>query len=196
LKSATNGAFPVDGILGYEFFASAEVRFDFERMQLTIARPGSLPLVGEPFSLDTDRQYPELDAKIDGKVTRVVIDTGDANELLVFGSFLREYPGTVSYAGARAVPNYAVGGSTSAVATMVDELDLGPFRLYNRQANVILSDSGAFADRIDGANVGAGTLRSFIATFDLANRMMYLAKTPSFDDGSDRARAESNDGNN
>jgi hypothetical protein len=70
-------------------------------------------------------------------------------------------------------------------------LDLGQQRLYNRYTHVILSSSGAFADRNDGGNVGYGVLHNFIATFDLANRTLYLTKARGFDDGRLRQRTES-----
>lgn len=188
LNESTEGAFPIDGVLGYPFFAAAEVRFDFDNDTMTFAKPGTLPVLGEKLDVDTDRELVEVPTKINGVSTDCVVDTGNSNELLVFNPFLRAHPGTVPYVGSHQVSNFGVGGSMSAVGTYVDELDIGSFKMFNRFANVMLSDTGAFADRIDGGNVGIGVLQNFITTFDVADRAMYLQKGNGFDDGRYRAR--------
>jgi predicted aspartyl protease len=188
LNESTNGAFPIDGVLGYPFFAAAEVRMDFDHLTMTFGKPGSLPVLGQRLDLDTDRELVEVATKINNTPTDCLIDTGNSGELLVFNPFVQAHPGTIQFAGAQQVSNFGVGGSMSAVGTYVDELDLGTFRLYNRFANIMLSQSGAFADRIDGGNIGVGTLHNFVTTFDVANRAMYLQPSFSFDDGRYRAR--------
>ncbi len=192
LSTIVRGSHPMQGVLGYPFFAASEVRFDPDASTVTIAKPGTLPPVGEKLDVDTDRELAEVHATIDrNATTRLVVDTGNSNELLLFSSFIRDHEGVVNFAGNRPVANRGVGGSTDAVGAMVDELDLGSYRLYNRYANVILSKSGAFADRNDGGNVGFGVLRNFIATFDLANHALYLDRARGFDDGRYRSRNDS-----
>jgi hypothetical protein len=183
LANSTSGAFPIDGVLGYPFFASAEVRIDFARLTMTIGKPGSLPVQGDRVDLDTDRQLPEAAAGINGTKTNVLIDTGNNTELLVFNPFVQAHPGLIPFVGSHQLSNYGVGGSTPAVAANVDQLDFGPYKLYNRHANVMLGATGAFADRVDGGNIGLGTLQNFVVTFDLANRAMYLQRAGMFDDG-------------
>ncbi|MEO9169878.1 MAG: hypothetical protein ABI282_00960, partial [Candidatus Baltobacteraceae bacterium] len=67
---------------------------------------------------------------------------------------------------------------------------IGPYHLYNRNANVMLASAGAFADRNDGGNIGFGVLRNFVTTFDLANHALYLQKARQFDDGRGRTVTE------
>jgi predicted aspartyl protease len=184
------GPYHIDGVLGFPFLASAEVRIDPERAELTIGKPGSLPIDGDRIAVDTDRELPEILGAIDRVQTRLLIDTGNTTELLLFRSFIDDHKGIVNLGNARAVPNFGVGGSTNAVAVTVDELQIGPIGLYNRYANVILASSGAFADKNDGGNVGFGTLRNFVITFDVANRAMYLQRGSNFDDGRYRSRTE------
>ncbi|MGZ3505148.1 MAG: aspartyl protease family protein [Vulcanimicrobiaceae bacterium] len=183
LNSATGGAFPIDGILGYPFFAAAEVRIDPDKLTMTIGKPGSLPELGTRLDVDVDRQLTEIQARVNGVDGRFVIDTGNGTELLVFNPFLAAHPGLITYAGHSQVSNYGVGGSARAVAMSVDELDLGPYKLYHRFANVMLTSSGAFADKFDAGNIGMATLRNFVTTFDLANNAVYLSRGGAFDDG-------------
>ncbi len=190
LSRATGGRFPIDGILGYPLFAEAEVRIDPDKMTMTIGKPGSLQPVGTRFPLDVDRELPEINASIAGVHARFLLDTGNGSELLVFNPFMQAHPGLIRYVGNHAASNYGVGGSMPAVATIVDELDIGKIRLFNRYADVIFSDSGAFADKFDAGNIGMATLKNFVTTFDLANSQMYLAPGAHFDDGRDRPVVE------
>jgi hypothetical protein len=93
------------------------------------------------------------------------------------------HPGIAPYVGHGFTPNSGVGGSSSAVSVMISRLAIGPFTLYNRNADVILSERGAFADRNDAGNIGWGSLKNFIVTFDLANEKLMLERARSFDDG-------------
>lgn len=190
LSKIVDSSVQIDGILGYPLFAAAELRFDPDARTLTIAKPGTLPVLGTKLDVDTDRELPELDASVDRTDARFVIDTGNSNELLLFKNFIDDHPGIVQIAGHGFVSNRGIGGSTAAVGIGVGDLTLGPFHLYNRNANVILATGGAFADRNDGGNIGYGVLRNFIATFDLANHALYLEKARGFDDGRYRAVKE------
>ena len=192
LSKILRGPVTIDGVLGYPFFAAAELRFDPDSNELTIAKPGLLPALGEKLDVDTDRELAEIEATIDGTAkTRLLVDTGNSNELLLFQSFINAHQGLILFAGNPSVANRGAGGSTAAVTAMVDELEIGKQRLYNRYTDVILASAGAFADRNDGGNVGYGVLHNFIATFDLADRSIYLEKARSFDDGRFRQRTES-----
>ncbi len=177
------GAQPIDGILGYPFFATAEIRVDPDAQTMTFAKPGSLKSEGTSFSVDSDRELVELQAKVNGTNGRFVIDTGNGNELLVYSPFIRAHAGLIEYAGGRFANNMGVGGSASAVGAIVDELDIGPYRFFNNYANVMLGTQGAFADRFAAGNIGLGVLKNFVLTFDLANARLYAKPAAHFDDG-------------
>ncbi|MBV8117992.1 MAG: retropepsin-like domain-containing protein, partial [Candidatus Eremiobacteraeota bacterium] len=186
-----NGA-RVDGVLGYPFFAAAEVRIDPDTMTMTIAKPGALTVRGTALAIDTDRELPELSARINGTTDgRFLLDTGNNNELLVFHSFVQAHPGVVFYGTARTfAQNRGVGGSSAAVPAIVDRLEIGPFNLYNRYADVMLADTGAFADANEAGNIGLATLKNFVFTFDYSHRAFFLDKTHRFDDGRYRPQVE------
>ena len=183
LGNVVDGSVTVDGILGYPFFAAAAVAIDPDRMTMTIAKPGALPNNGDRIDVDTDRELPEIVATVDQVNGRFFIDTGNSGEVLLFKTFIEAHPGLVIYAGNHQVENRGIGGSNTAVSAMLGDLNLGPFNLYNRYANVILASGGAFADRTDAGNIGYGVLDNFVVTFDLANHSLYLRKAKRFDDG-------------
>jgi Aspartyl protease len=180
----------VDGVLGYPLFAAAEIRIDPDALTMTLARPGTLPPLGSAITVDTDRELPEILASVAGIDGRFLADTGNNSELLLFHRFVAAHPNVAPYAGHGFVPNSGVGGSSSAVPVMINRLSIGPFTLYNRYTNVILSETGAFADRNDAGNIGWGSLRNFIVTFDLANDKLMLERARSFDDGRERYGVE------
>lgn len=182
----------VDGVLGYPFFAACELRIDPEKLTMTIARPGTLPSTGSSVAVDTDRELPEIVAAINGVPARFLVDTGNTNELLVFHAFVDAHRGLIDYTvkgeGRRQsfTENHGVGGSSAVVSTMVNELQIGPYKLYNRYAGIVLSNNGAFADSEDAGNIGWASLRNFYVTFDLANQSLSLEKTRWFDEGRGR----------
>ncbi len=186
-----NGA-TIDGVLGYPFFAAAEVRINPDAMTMTIARPGALAALGTPLPIDTDRELPEISARINGTTDgRFLVDTGNNNDLLVYHGFVRRHPGVVFYGTTQGfAQNRGVGGSSAAVPATVYRLQLGPFNLYNRYADVMLSDTGAFADGNEAGNIGLATLKNFVFTFDYAGRTLYLEKARAFDDGRYRPQFE------
>jgi PAS domain-containing protein len=192
LSAVTYVGATVDGVLGYPFFAAAEVRVDPEKMTMTIAKPGAIAPRGTPVPIDTDRELPEMAARLNGTTDgRFLVDTGNNNELLVFHAFVQAHPGVVFYGAAHSFArNQGIGGSSAAVPAIVDRLEIGPFNLYNRYADVMLTDSGAFADGNEAGNIGLATLRNFVFTFDYASRTLFLDKVRSFDDGRYRPQIE------
>lgn len=189
LRGAT-GQFDADGVLGYPFFAAAEVTIDPIAKTMTFAKPGALHAQGTPVTVDVDRQLVELDGKVNGADGRFVVDTGNSTELLLFEPFLRAHPYLIQFQTRHFANDYGVGGSAAAVEAIVDELDFGNYRLFNRYANLMLTQQGAFADKFDAGNIGMAALRNFILTFDLANSKLYFQRDSAFDDGRYRTRVE------
>jgi clan AA aspartic protease (TIGR02281 family) len=190
LHGAT-GAYDADGVLGYPFFAAAEVTIDPVANTMTFAKPGTLHPPGTAMNVDVDRQLVELDGKVNGADGRFVVDTGNSTELLIFEPYMHAHPYLVGFQQRHFANDYGVGGAARAVSAIVDELDMGDYRLFNRYASLMLTDQGAFADRFDAGNIGMGVLKNFVVTFDVANAKIYLQRSTAFDDGRYRPRLES-----
>lgn len=184
------GRFSADGILGYPFFAAAEVSIDAHRNAMTFARPGTLHPAGAVIPIDVDRELIEMQGKVNDVDGRFVIDTGNSTELLLFAPFMQAHPNIIGGGDRHFAFNYGVGGSASAIAAIIDEIDMGDFRFFNRYASIMLTSQGAFADRFDAGNIGMAVLKNFVVTFDVANAKMYLERGATFDDGRYRARTE------
>lgn len=187
LRGST-GRFDADGVLGYPFFASAEVTIDPIANTMTFAKPGMLHPQGDPVSVDVDRQLVEIDGKVNGAQGRFLLDTGNSTELLLFSPFMHSHPYLVGFQERRFANDYGIGGTTATLSAIVDELDVANYRLFNRYTNLMQTDRGAFADRFDAGNIGMGVLKNFVVTYDLANARVYMQRDAAFDDGRGRPR--------
>ncbi len=180
------GGMKIDGILGYPFFASALVEMDFANHLLRFGPPGSFTPHGTQITLDVDRELAEATFQLNGRLDApFIIDTGNSSEMLLYRPFLDAHPGVVPFS-ATASWNYGIGGSNATYRSSLDDLRMAGFHLYHRTVDVVLANSGAFADRVDAGNVGLGVLRNFDTTFDLGGGYMYIAPSPSYDDGRNR----------
>jgi hypothetical protein len=176
LQSA-NGGSAVDGILGFPFFASGLVQLDFADDVMRFGPPGSFVPPGRRIDLDVDREIPEATVRLnDALDVPFIIDSGNSGDVLLYRPFVDAHPGVVATGGARSV-NYGVGGTDATYRTHIASLRVGGFSLDHLAADVVLASSGAFADRVDGGNLGLDVLRRFIVTFDLGNAAMYLSQT-------------------
>jgi len=186
LGASTAGAFRIDGILGYPFFAAATVRIDYGAKTMTFGVPGTVALVGEKITVQVDRSFPETTLRLDAQTDApFIIDTGNAGEVLLYKPFLEKHAGLVPFSSTSR-HSYGIGGSTTSYRTSLDSIALGSVPMYHVETDVMEATSGAFADRFDAGNVGLGLLKNFVITFDVANAAMYLQPGSDFDDGRGR----------
>ncbi len=186
LGSSTDGAFRIDGVLGYPFFASSLVAFDPAARSLTFGPPQSAAAPGTRIELSTDRGFPEATFRLNGSIDApLIIDTGNAAELLLYHPFVERHAGIVPYS-TTVRSSYGIGGTAASYRASLDQLDIGDIPLYHVETDVMLATRGAFADRFDAGNVGLGVLRNFKLTFDFAHDAMYVERGSTFDDGRTR----------
>ncbi len=186
LGASTEGAFRIDGILGYPFFASSLVRFDPAAHSMTFGPPNSFVPSGQRIVLSTDRGLPEATFRINASLDApFIIDTGNAAELLLYHPFIEHHGGIVDFSQTSR-RSYGIGGMTSSYRTTLGELGIGDIPLYHLETDVMLATSGAFADRFDAGNVGLGALRNFDMTFDLAHDAFYVERGRDYNDGRSR----------
>jgi hypothetical protein len=187
LGRSTGGAFRIDGILGYPFFAAATVKIDYAKLAMTFGPPGSFAPTGAKIAIETDRAFPEARFRINNQLDAIfLVDTGNAAEMLFYRPFVDRHPGVVPPALSSIRHSYGIGGSIASYHSSLDEIDLAGIPVYHADADVILATRGAFADRFDAGNVGLGLLKNFVVTFDESAGAMYLERGTNFDDGRSR----------
>jgi hypothetical protein len=186
LARTTGGAFKIDGILGYAFFAQCTIEIDAAKRLMRFGPPGSFAPRGTRVALEVDRAIPEATLQLNGTVQgSFLVDTGNAGEVLLYNRFLQQHPGLVPFSQSER-RSFGIGGATDSYHTSLDALRLGDETLYHADTDVMQATTGAFADRFDAGNVGFGVLKNFIATFAFSERALYLERGDAFDDGRDR----------
>lgn len=168
---------PLDGILGYPFFAASLVQIDFAHHGVRFGPPGSFLPPGERIALDTDRQIPEAVFRIDETLDApFIVDTGNTGGLLLYAPFVAAHQALVPR-GDDGVSYVGVGGANRTYRTRLDAFRLGTTLISPQNAEVILAKEGAFADRIDAGNVGLRVLRGFASvTFDFPGHALFLER--------------------
>jgi len=186
LGASTAGAFRIDGILGYPFFAAATVRIDPAKKEMTFGPPGSFAPAGERIAVELDRAFPEARVRLNAAIDApFIVDTGNAGEVLLYKPFVDRHPGIVPFT-LTSRHSYGIGGATVSYRSTLDQIEFGSIPLYHAETDVMQATKGAFADRFDAGNVGLGILKNFTMTFDLVNSALYLERGGSFDDGRTR----------
>jgi predicted aspartyl protease len=186
LHGSTAGAFAIDGILGYPFFASALVKIDMAGRAMTFGAPGSFAPEGERLPVDVDRSIPEVRFRLNGSVDApFIVDTGNAADVLLYKPFVERHAGIVAYSSTTR-NSYGIGGAAESYRTALDEIDIGSSPIYRADTDVMQATSGAFADRFDAGNVGLQLLQNFVLTFDLSNNALYVERSSTYDDGRSR----------
>ena len=175
LGTSIDGSSHIDGILGYPFFAAAEVRIDTAAASATLGAPGSLPPLGERLALDLDRGVPETAAVL-GSTLRapVMIDTGSAASMLLYHPFATAHASLIE-PGDRRDTTFAIGGTVDSSAGTLPLLTLGTTEVHDVPVDEMDAQTGAFADLIDAGSVGMGVLSQYVTTIDETGRALYLA---------------------
>ena len=186
-----NGA-TIDGVLGYPFFAAAEIRIDPDAKTMTIARPGTLAALGTRCRSIPIGNCPKCRPASTERPTGVFSSTPETTTTCSSTTASCAGIPASSFTARRRDSRKTAASAAAArpVPATVYRLQLGPFNLYNRYADVMLSDTGAFADANEAGNIGSATLKNFVFTFDYAGRTLYLEKARGFDDGRYRPQFE------
>jgi predicted aspartyl protease len=189
ISLARNGSEePIAGLLGYDFFRRLRVTIDYvgqtvELMPLqacTARADSSVPLY-----LD-DSRVPRIPLTIAGRETLWTLDLGDAGSLTMAATLAQKLR-IPADAGVATMREGGVGGTTRSRLLQFDEVAIGSHRLRDPIVNITEQKTGAFADPNFAGNIGYGTLRNFIPTFDYECRTLELARSsmfgasPSFD---------------
>jgi S1-C subfamily serine protease len=71
-----------------------------------------------------------------------------------------------------------VGGPSRGYVTRGAELAIGPVKIPGVVTSLSTQKKGSFADASYQGNIGGGTLKRFVVTFDYAHQTMYLKALP------------------
>ncbi|MCD4655893.1 aspartyl protease family protein [bacterium] len=168
------------GIVGYDLFARAIMKLDYQNQQLTIIDPEHFEYdgPGKPVSGEIVNNLICVNGIIDGDIIgKIRIDTGAAGGLHLHGGYLREHGLLDRYQGDVEMEMYGAGGKQTIQLVKVKTLKLGDFEVKEPLSTLMLSKDGE--DGIMGtldaiATAGNGVLSRFVVFFDYDNNRLIL----------------------
>ena len=166
----------VDGYVGYDVLAQVVCDVDFDKKQLTLTNPAVY--AGDPkrgaLVVALDNFTPEIQALVNTKrQVFMTLDTGDGSSMTFFRTFVDQNPGIVAR-GAEARFVGAGGETQSGYIGTLDEIDIGPYKFFGLEADVLGGFSGLATSRLRQGLIGYQMLRRFDLTFDYAENKVYL----------------------
>lgn len=179
-----------DGLVGFELFHRFVVRIDYAARRLTLTDPSFFraPEDATAIPFELEERIPLVKGAIDGRPATFSIDTGARSSLSLHAPFVREHDLAAHYAPRfETIGGWGVGGPSRGWPVRVGEVRLGDAVVKDLVADLAKTESGAFADPKNSANVGSGLLRRFVVTFDYDRRRMYLQP------GADHAKRDTYD---
>ena len=165
-----------DGFVGYDVLAQTVCDVDFDKKQLTFVNPAGY--AGDPkrgaLIVALDNQTPEIQALVNTKrQVFMTLDTGDGSSMTFFRTFVDQNPGIV----ARGAEARFVGGggeTQSGYIGTLDEIDIGPYKFFGLEADVLGGFGGLASSRLRQGLIGYQMLRRFDLTFDYPDNKVYL----------------------
>ncbi|WP_229726586.1 PDZ domain-containing protein [Sphingomonas alpina] len=168
------------GMLGSEFLERFVVMIDYGAAAMTLIDPDRVtPAERQSFGTAVPMRFyidmPQIDGAIDGRATRLDIDTGARDEVTVTSPFVAahdlrsRYPGGVTM-----TTGWGVGGPSRTYTVRARAVALGPVVVPRPIIGLSAAKRGSFSDAAYGGNVGSGLLKRFVTTFDYARRTLYL----------------------
>ena len=172
----------LDGLIGYEVLQRARAKIDFDRMVIQLFEPepgrkrkGSLL----PFQLVDQR--PVVAGTIDGRASKILIDTGDRSNLTLFERFAVASGLEAAFRDSTTIlTGVGVGGPIPGKIATLSQVKLGEIAIQDVVARLPTTKTGLFATSELSASVGIGLLQGFNLEFDYQNGLLGLEARKGF----------------
>ncbi|HWI63157.1 MAG TPA: PDZ domain-containing protein [Symbiobacteriaceae bacterium] len=173
-----------EAFLGGQILARHHVIFDYPNRTFTIDRPGALVPQGEPVRITYPpvMGFPRLEAKIDGEIVGLLLDTGAACSMLssaLLGRLAERHPDWARTVGAVGTANMV--GNVDPVLTLMrlGAITCGGVRFANPL--VVERHAGNFEEYMTGMMTGpvvgalaGNALKQYRVEIDYANGVAYF----------------------
>ncbi|WCT12226.1 aspartyl protease family protein [Mucilaginibacter jinjuensis] len=176
----------IHGLIGYDFFNSLAVKFNFFDSTMTVARSGELKELKKgfriPITIEQGKPYMQARVKLMDQTeinAKLVIDLGAGHPLMLDNQIKNN-----SLPQKFIVGNLGVGltGPVSGLISRVSEVDIGKYAFKNVITSFTLTDTASTNARSvarDG-NLGLGILKRFTLIIDYQNNAMFLKPGKDF----------------
>jgi hypothetical protein len=165
------------GMVGYETFRRFVTRIDYGARTITLFDPKYFDPkdAGTPIHIAFAGNAAIVDGSYNGIPGKFQIDTGSRSALTLNAPFVAANDLLAkSGKGVDAVDGWGVGGPSRSHVVRGGVLKIGGVEVDHPVTGFGQDKAGAFADPTMSGNIGGGTLKRFVVTFDYANNTMYL----------------------
>jgi len=179
---------PISGIIGNDIIGRVVAEIDYEKKELgfydvTSYRPEA---GGQTFSVTLQDQLPMIRTEFELANRRFSgifeIDTGSTGAIQINTPFVRRHD-LVSLAKQSKKENLGgVGGTAEAIATRLERITLGKYRLANSIVKLSLAKQGDYSSRLYDGLLGGQIFRRFKLIVDLSRRRITFQPNNSLND--------------
>jgi len=154
------------------------IRIDYQRRELAFFdKTYEYAGAGDVLSCDANFNIPVVDARIDGEVARVGLDTGARTSVVLYAGFLAEHHVRERYQPKYSgITGWGIGGPIRTDLARIDSVTLGRSEIRNPVARFTLMKTGLTAGNTLAAIVGPGILDRFVMIVDMPWNRVILEK--------------------
>jgi hypothetical protein len=164
---------PIQGILGYPFFAQRVVTLDYPRHTLIV---GGNRGAGSVVPLRIEAKTPVIEASLAMRTTvekvRLVVDTGFDDTIILTSPFVERHGW--QNLGVAGTSGKSLGGETISRVARARRLSIGDVDFDDVRVRLATDREGAFASNDVDGYVGSGLLQHCVVTFDYRAGSMTL----------------------
>jgi hypothetical protein len=181
---------PVNGIIGYDFFANFPVKIDYQRKKIIVyssiekALKKNKNFTKIPLSVINHKPYVEASVSVRNHpfLAKLLLDTGNSDALWLFPSKINNFQLPTPY-----IEDYlgrGFNGDISGKKSRINTFQFSDFRLHKLTTSLPDETSIRYLKMVEDrvGSVGEEILRRFDVIFDYKNESLYLQKNQFFED--------------
>lgn len=173
----------LNGIVGYDLFARAVVKLDYQNQQVTIIDPAHFNYEGPGKAVPGEiiNNLINIEGTVDGDIVgKLRIDTGAGGGLHLHSGYLKEHGKMDRYQGDVEVELMGAGGSQTLHLVKVKSVKLGEFEVKEPLTTLMIANDGeqSIMGTLEAiGTVGNQVLGKFVIYFDYDNNQLILEPT-------------------
>jgi hypothetical protein len=168
------------GMIGFETFRRFVTRIDYGNSTITLIDPKKFDPkdAGVAIPIAFDGNTIEIQGSYNGIPGKFIVDTGARQTLTLNSPFVAKHNlHDASVKSGEATVGWGVGGPTKAYVIPRGTLMMGSVEVH--PLTMLTTDKGgSSAEEELAGNIGGGTLKRFVVTFDYERNVMYLKPIP------------------
>ncbi len=171
----------LDGIIGYSMLKDFAFGVDVDRQLLTFSKSANAPREARAVRFRLTAHIINVPAKVEGRSTTVILDTGDRSSFTIFGPYAKEYRMYGRFGGVQNVlTGFGLGGPVYGDVFRLPELQIFGARIPNVTTRASRQHAGAFVATAEAGSVGTAILKRFNIIYDYPRSTIYAWKSKIF----------------